>query len=134
MEEIFVDTSAWYALADGNDEFHAPARTCLQQLQLRGTRLHTTQAVFHETAALLFGRFNKATVIRWGEGVLCNPRITLHESDADLDDEAWLRFQKSGEKVSLVDCHSFVSMTRLGIRNAFTFDDDFANAGYEMVP
>lgn len=36
-------------------------------------------------------------------------------------------------ELSLVDCSSFGTMRRLGIRKAFAFDEHFAEQGFEIV-
>ena len=42
--------------------------------------------------------------------------------------------ERRDKRWSLVDCVSFVHMTALGIAKALTFDDNFAQAGYEVFP
>lgn len=37
-------------------------------------------------------------------------------------------------ELSLVDCTSFLVMRRLGLKSAFTFDDDFVDQGFEVLP
>jgi predicted nucleic acid-binding protein len=42
--------------------------------------------------------------------------------------------QFSDKRLSLTDCASFELMHRLGIDTAFTFDRDFRDCGFRMVP
>ena len=45
------------------------------------------------------------------------------------------RMERYGDRrVSLTDCASFELMERLGIDTAFTFDPDFRDCGFRMVP
>jgi predicted nucleic acid-binding protein len=57
-------------------------------------------------------------------------------STPELEREAidrWLR-PRVGQGISLADAVSFEIMQREGIRTVFTFDGDFAAAGFEMAP
>ena len=38
------------------------------------------------------------------------------------------------KRLSLADCASFQVMEELGLSTAFTFDRDFRDCGYQMVP
>ncbi|MBI2891659.1 MAG: PIN domain-containing protein [Nitrospirae bacterium] len=134
MKDVFVDTSAWCALVDRRDEFHRQARSALERLDGEGAVLHTTDVVFHETAGLVRVKLGKAVAVEWGEEVLSNPGVRLQEIGAGALKEAWRRFRSSGAGVSLVDCHSFVAMERMGLRVAFAFDRDFRDAGFVMLP
>ena len=48
---------------------------------------------------------------------------------------AWARFKKTRvPPASLTDCTSFEIMDDLKMREAFTFDEDFRQAGYRVLP
>ena len=50
-------------------------------------------------------------------------------------DAAWEPAQQyHDEDFSFVDCLSFVVMSKLGCRKAFTFDSHFRQMGFEMLP
>jgi len=55
--------------------------------------------------------------------------------DLELLEGALRRMERYGDKrVSLTDCASFELMEGLGIDTAFTFDPDFRDCGFRMVP
>ena len=55
--------------------------------------------------------------------------------DEALRQAAWKRFKELRlPMVSFTDCTSFEVMDKYGIREAFTFDADFAKAGYRVLP
>ena len=55
--------------------------------------------------------------------------------DEDLLREALEQMTRFADKrLSLTDCASFALMERLGLAAVFSFDSDFRNCGYQMVP
>jgi predicted nucleic acid-binding protein len=54
--------------------------------------------------------------------------------DSTLQSEAWDLFNRWGAAgASAIDCCSFALMRKLSIRRAFTFDEHFRAAGFEIL-
>ncbi len=130
----FVDTSALYALLDADDDFHARAReTWSALLAGEGDMLLTTNYVLLETFALVQARLGMDAVRGLSDHLLpVIQTIWIGEDDHRAALQALLAADRRG--LSLADCSSFVVMRRLGLRSAFTFDDDFGGQGFECVP
>ena len=131
--EIFVDTSAWYPLADPRHPDHHRLATLLEEHVLEGTRVVTTNLVVAETHALLLRRTGRSPALRF----LCEIRrepLRVENSTADIEAEAvdqWLdRFVD--QEFSLTDAVSFTVMARRGIEEALTLDHHFAVAGFNI--
>jgi len=130
---IFIDTSAFYALMDRSDRYHAKAADlwslCLEEEML----LETSNYVVIESMALLQGRlgFEAASLwyrdmldvvlVRWLDEGLHNPALDL-----------WLGLGR--RKLSFVDCTSFIYMRHFKLNKVFGFDPHFAEQGFELMP
>jgi uncharacterized protein len=133
---IFVDTSAWLALADAHDRDHASAATFHRRLTSGefGKQV-TSNYVLAETLTIVRRRLGlKAAValagatraglgvdVFWVEPVHHYAAVDLMAAHAD---KQW----------SVVDCSSFVIMRSMGIEDAFSFDSDFGQAGFVRHP
>lgn len=130
--ELFVDTSAWYALARHN----APAVQAALQKRLRvRTRLVTTNLVMAETQVLLLRRSGRQAALAFLREVRQPPTVVV-QSTAELEERAILRWLERFEDqpFSFTDAVSFATMTEYGIREALTLDSHFAIAGFLMIP
>lgn len=121
---IMVDTSAWYAVADASDRNHPRAREFYRQVAGEAS-LVTTDLILAETWLLLAGRLGRQAALTFWH--------TLREAGIEiicptaLDLEAAWRVANEwfDQGFSFTDCITFVIMERLGITEAFTFDQHF---------
>jgi predicted nucleic acid-binding protein len=138
MRQIFVDTSAWDAIADSGDPKHDVA--LLFRDEIAGQcKLVVTNYILDELYTLLLVNvgyqravdFKAKLDILVEEGVL--EVIWVSEGIAS---EAWAVFERFNvdKRWSFTDCISYVVMKRCGIIEVFAFDDDFAQMGFVCQP
>jgi uncharacterized protein len=133
---IFVDTSAWLALADSHDRDHSRATEFHKRI-LRGEfgKQVTTNYVLTETLTIIRRRIGLtqaialATAVRGGKEVGVFWVEPVHHGEA-----IELMAHRADKEWSVTDCSSFVIMRSLGIQDSFTFDRDFAQAGFSVRP
>ena len=130
---VFVDTSAMYALVDQGDAHHAAAAATLVDLARSGVELVTHEYAIVETIALLQRRIGVHAVRELVSKVLPVLRVewVTREAHGSARD-ALLSADRRG--VSLVDWTSFLLMRGARIQRAFTFDGDFAAQGFRVIP
>jgi uncharacterized protein len=132
LTRLFVDTSAWYALADAQERDHEPVRAALAGYQ---GRLVTSDYVFDETVTLVRRRRGWERARRLGAELRAGRAAALvHVTPADLD-AAWSLFERRpDQRLSFTDCTSFVLMGRLRLAAAVTLDQDFRALGLATLP
>ena len=132
MNDVFVDTSALYALLVEADDNHHAARTVAPSFRDAGAGLVTSSFVVLETVTLLQARVGVAAVRIFHRDVL--PVLDVVWVGEDLLHRAMAALLASSQRrVSLTDWSSFVLMRERGIVHAFAFDEDFARQGFEVV-
>jgi len=135
MRRAFVDTSAWFAMADASDPRHEQMRALRTRELSRRTRFVITDYVVDETLTLLRSRLGIDAARRWWWGIGESDRVTVERVDPVRTEKAleWF-FGWPDHGFSFTDCTSFVVMRELGLRRALTTDRHFAEAGFEVVP
>ncbi len=133
---IFVDTSGWIALIDASDRLHPRAREFWRGAQERRERFLTSDYVLDETYTFLRRRRNGlAMAVAVHDLVRASRLIETAEIGRDLRREAWEIFVRHGDRVlSFTDCTSFALLRERRLLEAFTFDGDFAGAGFVVLP
>ncbi|MBI2268667.1 MAG: PIN domain-containing protein [Candidatus Blackburnbacteria bacterium] len=133
---IFVDTSAFKALIDFSDDFNSQARKLWGRLSKQKQPVLTTNFVLDETYTLLRVRLGREPAIKFKQRINISPGFKRPQRVLAQDEvEAWKFFKElPGRGVSYTDCTSFAVMKRLGLIEVFTFDRDFARAGFKVLP
>ena len=130
---VFLDTSALYAVFDGDDCAYAEASRTWGELLRLDTTLHISNYVIVELTALLQRRLGVAAVDALTAYLL--PWVNISWIGEALHDQAVAGLLTGGRRdLSLVDCASFAAMRKLGLRRVFTFDAHFAEQGFEVLP
>jgi predicted nucleic acid-binding protein len=94
-----------------------------------------TELILAELATRLRVRAGAEQAVEVARDVLRSDRYQLVFTDPELLDGGLAKMTRFRDKrLSLTDCVSFELMEKLGLRAAFTFDRDFRDCGFEMVP
>jgi uncharacterized protein len=132
---IFVDTSAWLALADAHDRAHTSVIELYARLS-RGEfgKAVTTNYVQAETLTLVRMNLGVEKVARIAEAFETSKELrTFWVEPVHHQEAVRMMLGHKDKEWSLVDCSSFVVMTSLQIRKALALDRDFDQAGFERV-
>ena len=135
MKGLFVDTSAWYPLANRRHPDHQAFADSLHARVRQGVRIVTTNLVVAEAHALLLRRVGRSAALAFLQLVRQSPNhieyITPEREAAAIGN--WIE-RLSDQPFSLADAASFVVMTELGIQEALTLDHHFMVAGFVTLP
>lgn len=132
MNAVFIDTSAFYALADKRDPAHKRGAEFIKRNALP---LLTTNFVLAETMSLVTKRLGKRAAVKFGAGIWNSRVIELVFLSEEYQKQAWHLFCSQEDKEwDFIDCSCFVVMEKLGLTRAFTFDRHFSQRGLTMAP
>ncbi|OGX37913.1 MAG: hypothetical protein A3C53_05890 [Omnitrophica WOR_2 bacterium RIFCSPHIGHO2_02_FULL_68_15] len=131
---LFVDSSAFIALADDTDRDHRAANGCSETWPVE-IQLHASNYIVAETITRLRRTVGHRAALQWAKAARGNPQITWHYADDETDREALRVFERYHDHpLSFVDCTTVVWLQRLHLDRIFTFDHDFQRLGYTLVP
>lgn len=124
MAAIFVDTGAFYALADTGDRNHGTAKGVFQD---RGTAgdLVTSDYVFVESWCLIRARLGRSAAMRYWDAMESDIVKTYGVTSKDLANARAIASSWPDQEFSLIDCTSFALMERLRLDEALAFDSHF---------
>jgi predicted nucleic acid-binding protein len=129
---IFIDTSAFYALFDRDDNHYNSAAQAWKAMREQPEQLACSNYILLETTALLQNRLGMPAVLDFAG--LSN-LLSVYWVDIELHKRAVATLLTAGRRgLSLVDCVSFEIMRTQGIRTAFTFDPHFTEQGFTCLP
>lgn len=129
--DVFMDSGGFLSLWDAGDEHHAAATRLHQELARKRRRFITSEYVIDETATLLLVRHSHAAASDFLKTVETTASLQIEWIETDRFWSASALFQRHSDKGwSFTDCVSFNLMRELRIRDAFTTDTHFRQAGF----
>ena len=132
MMKVFIDTSAFYALACESDQFHSQAKAILEKLLQEEYALVTSNYILIETCNLILYRLGVSALRTFLE--VSTKAIFLQWISQQIHEKGIGKWLGVGKKdLSLVDCTSFLVMKLEGIKEVFAFDSDFEKEGFRIV-
>lgn len=129
---VYVDTSVLFSLLDKDDADH---EALVRTWETMGSDviLTTTNYILVETLAVCQRRLGLSAT-RLLENDFA-PILNIEWVDRELHEAGIAMLLAANRRdLSLVDCVSFETMRRLGIRHAFALDEHFREQGFEVVP
>lgn len=131
--KLLADTSALLALVVEREPNHREAVRFIKRNPQ--ARFVVTELILGELVTRVRALRNAAKAVEVAEDLLGSSRHEFVFTDLELIRGAIVRIaQFSDKRLSLTDCVSFELMEKLGLTAAFTFDRDFRDCGFEMVP
>ena len=129
--EVLVDSAGFLALWDAADEQHAAAIRLQADLVRKRRRFLTTEYVVDETVTLLLVRHSHAAAVDFLDTIERSESLRLEWIGPERFHAAGALFRKHADKEwSFTDCASFATMRELQVRDAFTTDHHFKQAGF----
>ncbi|MDQ2806346.1 MAG: PIN domain-containing protein [Chloroflexota bacterium] len=134
-DPIFVDSAAWLALTDSTDSYHAAARATYAQLEQQGSLWITTNLVLAESHILILRRGDYAVAMSFLDFLRNSGNVQLIYSSLERELQAEIMLRKyKDQPFSYVDAVSFAVMQQRGIHTAFSFDNHFRVARFQLAP
>jgi predicted nucleic acid-binding protein len=121
---MFVDTSAFYALADRSDQNHLSAKAFYESL-VGKKRLFTTDHVLLECWFLIGSKLGREKALAFWDGLRSGIVTVVSTTGEDLERAREILEEFKDQDFSLTDATSFAVMERLREREAFSFDEHF---------
>ena len=123
--KVFIDTSAFCALAIPNDQFNSSAKTIHKQILNKKAHIYSSNYILDEVYTLLKTRGNHTTSVKFMDEIQKSHIVILRVTE-DIEDTAKAMFRKFIDKrLSFTDCTSFALINHFQIEAAFAFDEHF---------
>ena len=133
QRRVLVDSSAFLALRDRDDEHHSEAIAIFNQLAAQRYRLYTTNTMLIEAHALILSVLGNRQASQFVQEIDQSSTSVVRVRQSDEEQAKQILYRYSDKDFSFNDAISFTVMERLNISSAFTFDRDFGQYGLAVV-
>lgn len=135
---LFVDTGAFYARADEDDDHHRSAVHLFEQIRRSEARyrpVYTSQAVVSEFATLALYKLGHDVAARATRAIRESASINVCPVGQSAFEAASEQFEAYDDQdISFVDHTTSVLADERGIDHVFAFDSDFETLGFTLAP
>ena len=129
---FFLDTAYVLALLNQKDTYHNQAKTMLSSMH-SAREVWLTEAVLIEIANALASS-NRSAAVAFINSCYVTPNVRVVSVDSKLLKRAIDFYENRGDKEwGLTDCISFIVMEDHDLKEAFTADDHFQQAGFRAL-
>jgi predicted nucleic acid-binding protein len=138
MQLLFIDTSAFYAIADTSDRRHQSVSK-FSDNAIGKYQLVTTNYILDELHTLLLAHIGYHVAVTYKKEIDKLIDVEILEIiwiDEAIANQSWQIFEKFNidKEWSFTDCTSYVVMKQKGITEAFTLDRHFTQMGFVQYP
>lgn len=135
MEKVFVDTSAWIAFLDSDDNYHEKVNNFVRA-SIGKTKLITSDYVIYETITYLNCSLKSPDLAKDFYLNIMNTSgveiITITSQNAEKSLEDYL-FKYVDKNLSVVDATSFLIMKKFNVEYVLSLDKHFRQVGFSSV-
>ena len=129
---IFIDTNAFIALMDSDDEFHSAAANLFKEVVESNEKFFTSNYVLLETIFLLQRELGLSAVNDFRKFML--PLVNIIWVDEKINNDCLNNLIAAEKrKISLTDYSSFYILDSFKIDRVFTFDKHFKEKSYQIL-
>jgi len=133
IARVFVDTSAFFALADQDDNHYREAQAIQQRLITNRSAWFTSNFVVAETHALFLARLGVRQALEFLDRLERSSATLVRINAADEARARAILRQYAAKDFSFTDAASFAVIVRLGLDSTFSFDRHFEQYGFVML-
>lgn len=132
-QPVFVDASAWVAIANRKDRNHKEAVQIFRRLLGSSTRLIATTWTAYEALTIVKSRLGFSQAERLWARIKSRSVVDLIRIDEQIESDALELFWRHKDKTwGVVDCSSLIVMEIVGCRQAFAYDGHFIEASRQF--
>lgn len=134
IARVFVDSSAFFALADQDDNHYGDAQAIQQRLIADRSAWFTSNFIVAEAHALFLTRLGIRPAMQFLDRLELSSVTVIRVTPGDEARAKAIVRQYDDKDFSLTDASSFAIMERTGMQHAFTFDRHFEQFGLSVLP
>jgi len=134
MKPIFVDTAALIALGNQHDDLYEKAREIQKRLATMPIQFVTTNLVIAEYCNAFSAIKLRSIAIATIESIFASKRWQYIHIDENLMQQSYVLYKERTDKDwGLVDCSSIILAKHRQIKDIFTADHHFEQAGFQIL-